>query len=534
MRLPEGLRSKTLNCSNCHEEILEGRKFCRKCGTPNTVTEPVHQPESVRCSQCGSPILPNRSFCGACGNKLSSSDAYPPSMAEEIQDSRTVVGAESFGPVDGGSATRFTGVRVLSVVVALIILTATVLELWGVKLDVTTSPDSAQISLDGKLLGSTTAAGGSLVLPHVSRGQHTLTVTHAGSDTYSEQIPVGFFEMKHKVTIDLLAAKTTAEQTINTQSSPSSSAPSSESQQQLVLGVASIASVPSSENYSGEDWSVLKKLFPTLGWQSMDGYRDNPQEQPWPYAETAKAGDNLQITVMGARSIIFRSKVSLSWTEEHHDNLYIGKEFTPILCDTSEPSTYFERYFSVALPGKKPVYALYTYSEGASSPTGDETLTFGQDLKLPKPGDDADGGKWTASCQASPAKQSQASGQSAADQKIVSDGSTGPNGQPSKLVNGSPTVSSAGSAPSIIAPSQPGSPDFNSPFAVYSAIDQIRENCLKNGNNRCAIICGKYRDTLQSINQSLTGDYTIDPVTRQPRYASTFKQYYEQCSSFAQ
>jgi hypothetical protein len=460
------------------------------------------------------------------------SDDYPPSMDEGLQDSTTVVGAKSFGPVDGDSATRFTGVRVLSVVVALIILTATVLELWGVNLDVTTSPDSAQITLDGKLLGSTTVAGGSLVLSHVSRGQHTLTVTHAGSDSYSEQISIGFFEMKHKVTIDLLAAKT-AEQTVNTQRGPSSSAPSSESQQQLVLDVASIASVPSSESYSGEDWSVLKKVFPTLGWKSIDGYRDNPQEQPWPNAETAKAGDNLEITVMGARSIIFRSKVALSWTEEHHDNLYIGKEFTPILCDTSEPSTYFERYFSVALPGKKPVYALYTYSEGASSPTGDETLTFGQDLKLPNPGDDADGGKWTASCQASPANQSQASGQSVVDQKIVSDGSTGPNGRPSQLVPGSPTVSSARLEPSTIASSQSGSPDFNSPFAVYSAIDQIREGCLRNGNNRCAIICGKYRDTLQSINKSLTGDYAIDPVTRQPRYASTFKQYYEQCSSFA-
>jgi hypothetical protein len=97
-----------------------------------------------------------------------------------------------------------------------------------------------------------------------------------------------------------------------------------------------------------------------------------------------------------------------------------------------------------------------------------------------------------------------------------------------------PAVSSAGSAPSILAPNQPSGPDFNSPFAIYSAIDQIREGCLQNGNNRCAIICGKYRDTLQSINQSLTGDYTIDPATRQPRYASTFKQYYEQCRSFAQ
>jgi hypothetical protein len=216
-------------------------------------------------------------------------------------------------------------------------------------------------------------------------------------------VNVGWFELKRQIAAALLNTSGGIASKVNSQgpASATSNPRSAPSNQEVVLNAAASASVPVGENYSGEDWPILQKLFPTLTWKSINGYRDDLHEQqPWPYAETAQAGDNLQITVMGARTIVFRTQVELSWSEEQDTNLYVGKEFVLVLCDSNEPVTFFERYYSITPPGEKPVYALYQHSVGGSSPAGDETLTFGRDLKLPNPGDDADGGKWTTSCAA--------------------------------------------------------------------------------------------------------------------------------------
>jgi hypothetical protein len=77
-------------------------------------------------------------------------------------------------------------------------------------------------------------------------------------------------------------------------------------------------------------------------------------------------------------------------------------------------------------------------------------------------------------------------------------------------------------------------PDFTSPAQVYDAIQGIRESCLAKGDNRCAILCKSYSDTLQKINADVTGDPFIHPNARDPQQAGTYKGFYQGCRSSMQ
>ena len=57
--------------------------------------------------------------------------------------------------------------------------------------------------MDGKPLGTTTIPAGSLVLPHLSRGTHLLTVSYPGFDSWSKPISLGWFEMTHPLNVTL-------------------------------------------------------------------------------------------------------------------------------------------------------------------------------------------------------------------------------------------------------------------------------------------------------------------------------------------
>jgi len=57
-------------CASCHSEIVDGKKFCGKCGAAVSVTVPALVPVAPypsRCPKCQSDILPGKKFCGVCG-----------------------------------------------------------------------------------------------------------------------------------------------------------------------------------------------------------------------------------------------------------------------------------------------------------------------------------------------------------------------------------------------------------------------------------------------------------------------------------
>ena len=51
-------------CTNCGNTIIEGNKFCSKCGTP------VATLAQKTCPNCNAPVKDGDSFCGKCGTKL--------------------------------------------------------------------------------------------------------------------------------------------------------------------------------------------------------------------------------------------------------------------------------------------------------------------------------------------------------------------------------------------------------------------------------------------------------------------------------
>lgn len=60
-------------CPNCGAPIMEGDRFCRKCGT-----------EIMRCPNCGALVLEDDVFCGKCGFKLVEEVFVCPECGAEI------------------------------------------------------------------------------------------------------------------------------------------------------------------------------------------------------------------------------------------------------------------------------------------------------------------------------------------------------------------------------------------------------------------------------------------------------------------
>lgn len=73
MGIDEGVIN-SMKCIKCGNDIPEGKRFCKYCGTPvkvQTVEEssPVtgKNPLSKRCKKCGAPLLDGFAFCDQCG-----------------------------------------------------------------------------------------------------------------------------------------------------------------------------------------------------------------------------------------------------------------------------------------------------------------------------------------------------------------------------------------------------------------------------------------------------------------------------------
>lgn len=72
----EGIRNKPenidyVNCPNCGNQILAGKKFCSKCGNPVLIQAEVNVTvPMVRCHKCGNLVKPGKKFCSACGAKM--------------------------------------------------------------------------------------------------------------------------------------------------------------------------------------------------------------------------------------------------------------------------------------------------------------------------------------------------------------------------------------------------------------------------------------------------------------------------------
>lgn len=54
----------TVACPNCGKAVPEGTKFCPECGTK------IEAPQPANCPECGNAVLPGAKFCNNCGHKM--------------------------------------------------------------------------------------------------------------------------------------------------------------------------------------------------------------------------------------------------------------------------------------------------------------------------------------------------------------------------------------------------------------------------------------------------------------------------------
>ncbi len=65
--------SVTIECSNCGNKVLKGKKFCGKCGNPmpqDVQVKSNHSVADVNCAKCGSKLPKGSKFCLECGTKV--------------------------------------------------------------------------------------------------------------------------------------------------------------------------------------------------------------------------------------------------------------------------------------------------------------------------------------------------------------------------------------------------------------------------------------------------------------------------------
>lgn len=219
-------------CPSCQANIAEGRNFCGECGAALAANAPASSSFKAgpqRCRKCGSELSPAKKFCGTCGTPIGAQQAEfrtlmpQPSVAapEETPRAsrpRTSIPASS-PPVTRvqwetrGTTARETSVpsiklpsaKVLASVAAVVVvlLSAAGWYMWGVELDLVTDPGGAGVMLDGKPVGRTIGEGGSLVLPHLAHGTHSLSLTRPGFDEWAQPVALGWFQLSYPLKVVL-------------------------------------------------------------------------------------------------------------------------------------------------------------------------------------------------------------------------------------------------------------------------------------------------------------------------------------------
>lgn len=62
---------EVLTCPNCGYQVLRGKKFCSRCGSPILIISSADETaDTIKCHKCGNPIKPGKKFCSVCGARI--------------------------------------------------------------------------------------------------------------------------------------------------------------------------------------------------------------------------------------------------------------------------------------------------------------------------------------------------------------------------------------------------------------------------------------------------------------------------------
>lgn len=210
-----------MTCPTCNSEIGDEKKFCGKCGAGLGAVAAVSVSATSAawsCPRCGNQISSGKKFCGVCGGPIQRNETpvrsnratgiATPAPAVSIPSSgRSYAVTQGVGvgvDLSGSPRKRVPTKVVASVAAAFTLLLA--VAAWsarGVELDVVSNPPGAEVALDGKIVGNTDNQGGGLSLARLARGTHVLRIAHAGFDSFSRPVSLGWFEMSHQLRVTL-------------------------------------------------------------------------------------------------------------------------------------------------------------------------------------------------------------------------------------------------------------------------------------------------------------------------------------------
>jgi len=220
-------------CPNCRVEVSESKRFCGRCGAPLNATPSLSTPSAVasrQCSKCVAEVPPDKNFCRGCGTPLATpptpaprvlSDEGTPPLASRSISSQTpptespeaaLPAPVQRDPSDLASRTTLSNRPTngpsgrMAVTIAALVIFAIFAAVWysrGVEIDLVTNPGGAAVVWDGKPLGRTADQGGELILPHLTRGNHTLSLTRTGFGEWVQPVALGWFELSHPLKVAL-------------------------------------------------------------------------------------------------------------------------------------------------------------------------------------------------------------------------------------------------------------------------------------------------------------------------------------------
>jgi hypothetical protein len=153
----------------------------------------IAKTSGARCPACGLPVEPVARFCGSCGARLTLVNK----PAKEI-------------PAVGKTASQRIGKLVAQSVISILVLTAGAVAAWycwGVEVDLITNPGAAQVTVDGKSMGSSDGANGAMTIAHLSHGTHIFSVSSPDREDTSETITLPWYEFAHALQINLLLSR---------------------------------------------------------------------------------------------------------------------------------------------------------------------------------------------------------------------------------------------------------------------------------------------------------------------------------------
>lgn len=173
-----------------------GKKFCRACGNP-LATPPKPEPAVVVTQEA--PLLEPQIFSSNTTTARTANAAF--SATEQQDDISGVSGVDiSNLPAKGRLG------RLVIPIAASIILVFLIAAFWywrGAEIDLVTNPGGVTVVCDGKPFGTTSDQGGELVLKHLARGSHTLSLIHLGYGVWTQPVTLGWLELSHPLKVAL-------------------------------------------------------------------------------------------------------------------------------------------------------------------------------------------------------------------------------------------------------------------------------------------------------------------------------------------